>query len=89
MVTPKVNLENFNWNNDFNIWKVKMEALLIAQGLSDAIELATKKERKKASLSKTLEQTAEIDKKAMSTIILSLNDSIIRDVAKEKTVAKL
>ncbi|KAH9687012.1 hypothetical protein KPL70_014605 [Citrus sinensis] len=32
---------------------------------------------------------AEIDKKARSTIILSLGDSVIREVAKEKTVADL
>ncbi|KAH9754884.1 Integrase catalytic domain-containing protein [Citrus sinensis] len=32
---------------------------------------------------------AKIDKKARSTIILSLSDSVIREVAKEKTVAEL
>lgn len=41
------------------------------------------------SSSKTPEQVAEINKKARSTIILSLGDSVIREVAKEKTVAGL
>lgn len=33
IATHKVDLENFNRKNDFNMWKVKMEALLIAPGL--------------------------------------------------------
>ena len=37
MVAPKVDLEKFNGKNDFNMWKVKMEALLIIEGLGDAI----------------------------------------------------
>lgn len=57
-----------------------MEALLITQGLGDAIEPATKTEGKEASSLKTPEQAAEIDKKARS-IILSLSDSMIREVA--------
>ena len=46
MDTPKINLEKFNGKNDFNVWKVKMEALLVTQGLSDAIQPVTKKEEK-------------------------------------------
>ncbi|KAH9767149.1 hypothetical protein KPL71_011170 [Citrus sinensis] len=89
MAAPRIDLEKFNGKNDFNMWKVKMEALLITQGLGDAIELATKKEGKEGSSSCTPEQIAEIDKKAKNTIILSLSDSVIREVAKEKTVAEL
>ena len=29
MAAPRIDLENFNRKNDFNMWKVKMEALLI------------------------------------------------------------
>ena len=47
------------------------------------------KKEKRRPYKKTLEQTVKIDKKARSKIILSLNNSIIRDVAKEKTMAKL
>ena len=89
METTKIDLEKFNGKNVFNVWKVKMEALLITQGLGDAIEPITKKEGKETSSSRTPEQTAEIDKKARSTIILSLGDSVTREVAKERTVAKL
>ena len=66
-----------------------IEALLITQGLGDAIEPAFKKKGMEGSSSTTSEQAAAIDKKAMSTIILSLGDSVIREVAKERTVAGL
>ncbi|KAH9672650.1 hypothetical protein KPL70_017818 [Citrus sinensis] len=85
----KVDLEKFTGQNDFNMWKIKMEALLITQGLGEAIDPVTKLEGSKASSSKTLEQVAEMDKKARSTIILSLGDSVIREVAKERIVAGL
>ena len=49
----------------------------------------TKKEGKEFTTSKTPEQVAEIDRKARGTIILSLADSVIREVAKEPTVAEL
>ena len=91
MAGSKIDLEKFTGKNDFNMWKVKMEALLITQGLGDALEPITKKEGIEASSSTSLatQQAAEIDKKARSTIILSLGDSMIREVAKEKIVVDL
>ncbi|KAH9725257.1 hypothetical protein KPL70_007804 [Citrus sinensis] len=89
MATPKIDLEKFNGKNDFNMWKVKMEVLLVTQGLGDAIQPVTKKEGKQFSTSKTPKQVAEIDRKAKSTIILSLADSVIKEVAKEPTVVDL
>ena len=44
MAHPKVDLEKFIGKNDFNMWKVKMEALLITHGLEDALEPVNKKE---------------------------------------------
>jgi len=89
MAHPKVDLEKFTGKNDFNMWKVKMEALLITQGLGDALEPVIKKEGIEGSSSLTPQQATDIDKRARSTIILSLGDSVIREVAKEKTVADL
>lgn len=66
-----------------------MEALLITQGLGDALEPISKKEGKEAYSSLTPQQATVIDKKARSTIILSLGDSVFREVAKEKTMASL
>lgn len=53
MATSKIDLAKFNGKNDFNMWKVKMEALLIIQGLGNAIEPITKKGGKEVSSSKT------------------------------------
>ncbi|KAH9655442.1 hypothetical protein KPL70_022326 [Citrus sinensis] len=89
MTSTKVDLEKFNGKDDFNMWKVKMEAVLITHGLGDALLPVTKKEGKHIFTSKTPEQMAEIDRKAKGTIILSLADSVIREVAKEPTVADL
>ncbi|KAH9801561.1 hypothetical protein KPL71_001082 [Citrus sinensis] len=92
MAGSKIDLEKFTGKNDFNMWKVKMEALLIIQGLGDGLELIIKKEGLEASTSSsslTPQQAAKIDKKARSTIILSLGDSVIREVARERTVADL
>ena len=55
-----------------------MEALLITQGLGDAIKPVSRVEWKEASSSKTPEKLVEIDKKARSTLILSLGDLVIR-----------
>ena len=82
MANPKINLEKFNGKNDFNMWKVKMEALL-TQGLGDAIKKKKKKEEKEVPFSKTPEQATKCDRKARETIILSFADSVIRKVAKE------
>ncbi|KAH9647724.1 Integrase catalytic domain-containing protein [Citrus sinensis] len=92
MAGSKIDLEKFTGNNDFNMWKVKMETLLITQWLGDALKPITKKEGSEASISSssmTPQQAAEIDKKARTTIILSLGDSMIREVAREKTVVDL
>ncbi|KAH9803501.1 hypothetical protein KPL71_001790 [Citrus sinensis] len=84
----KIDLEKFTGQNDFNMWN-KIEALLITQGLGNAIEPDFKKEGLEGSSSTTPKQAVEIDKKARSTIIFSLGDSVIREVAKERTVAGL
>ena len=53
------------------------------------LNLFSKNEGKEVSSSKTPEEVVEIDKKARRIIILSLGDSIIREVVKEKTVVGL
>ena len=87
-MATNVELDKFTGLNDFNMWKIKMEVLLITQGLRDAIEPATKIADSEVSSSTTPEHMAEIDKKARSTIILSLGDSVIREIAREKTVVR-
>lgn len=43
MATQKVDFEKFNGRNDFNIWRVEIEALLVTQCLGEALEVPTKK----------------------------------------------
>lgn len=66
-----------------------METLLITQDLSVAFKPITKKEEKDLSLSKFPEEAIEINKKVMRTIILSLSDSVIREIVKEKIMIEL
>ena len=49
MSTTKYDIENFNGRNDFGLWKMKMEAILIQQGITllsdkDLPESVTEKE---------------------------------------------
>ena len=79
MSTTKYDIENFNGRNDFGLWKMKMEAILIQQGitlLSDKVlpESMIEKERQ------------EVQRKAYSSIILSLSDQVMRKVSHEKTI---
>ena len=46
MVSSKVDIEKFTGKNDFNMWNIKMEALLITRGLRDVIEPETKDGKK-------------------------------------------
>ena len=46
MATPKIDLEKSNGMKDFNMWKIKIEAMFITHGLWDAIEPVSKKEGK-------------------------------------------
>ena len=38
MSLPKFDIEKFNGENDFNLWRLKMRAILVHQGLEDAFE---------------------------------------------------
>ena len=80
MGTAKFEVEKFTCSNDFGLWRVKMRALLIHQGLEDALRgigglPATMSDQDKKALME----------KAHNAIILSLGDKVLRKVSKEKT----
>ena len=78
----KFDIEKFSSSNDFGLWKIKMEAILIQQGCDEAL-------KGESNMPSTLTQAKKksmIDK-ARSAIILCLGDKAPREVAKEKTVA--
>jgi hypothetical protein len=91
MASTKFELEKFDGRNDFGLWRLKMRALLVHQGLLDALRGvnpltlptdASEKDKKENDV-----KWKGILDKAHSTIILSLGDRVLREVSKETTVA--
>ena len=37
MAMPKLEVDKFTGLNDFNLWRIKMKALMVHQGMADAI----------------------------------------------------
>ena len=82
-MTAKFDIEKFNGNNDFGLWRLKMHALLVQNGLHKAL-------RGKNALSEKLsdEEKDELLEKAYGQILLFLRDGVLRKVVQEKTVPK-
>ncbi|RZB80703.1 Retrovirus-related Pol polyprotein from transposon TNT 1-94 [Glycine soja] len=82
MGSAKYEVEKFTGQNDFGLWRLKMRALLVQQGLVEALDGEVKLEKMMAGGNKkTLLQ------KAHSAIILSLGDKVLRQVSKETIAA--
>lgn len=80
----KFDTEKFNGKNDFAFWRLKMRAVLVQQGLEDALEgenklptMLIEKEKK------------DLLSKAHNAIILCIGDKALREVSKEKSSAAL
>ncbi|KAF7829260.1 putative rhamnogalacturonate lyase B isoform X3 [Senna tora] len=84
VMAAKFEIEKFNGNNDFSLWHVKMRALLVQQGLLKALE---GKEALPTELSN--QEKDDLLERALSTILLSLADDVLREVADEKSAAGL
>lgn len=82
MGSMKFDLEKFLGKSDFGLWRIKMRAMLVQQGLVQAL-----KGESDMPTSLSGEQKTEILKKIHSAIILCLGDKALRQVAKEKYVA--
>lgn len=80
----RFDVEKFTEKTDFGLWKAKMEALLIHQGL-DAALLGDKGFAEGFDA----KEKATIMGRARSTIILSLDDKILREVIKIKTAKEI
>ncbi|KAI0527473.1 hypothetical protein KFK09_003074 [Dendrobium nobile] len=83
MLMQRFEIDKFKKKNDFSLWRIKMKALLVHQGLSDAIfeeNLAAFTDMAKAR---------EIQLKAHSISLLSLGDEVLREVAKEGTTLEV
>ena len=78
----KFDIEKFDENNDFDLWRLKMYALLFQNGLQKTL-------RGKNALSDKLsdEEKDELLEKAYGQIVLFFSDGVLRKVVQEKTAA--
>ncbi|KAH9752456.1 hypothetical protein KPL71_014688 [Citrus sinensis] len=81
MSLPKPEIEKFTIGGDLSLWKMKMRALLVHQGLELALE---EEDPKITGSSRSDEKMKQIHNRAHSTLILSLSDSILREISEEK-----
>nr|KYP36888.1 Retrovirus-related Pol polyprotein from transposon TNT 1-94 [Cajanus cajan] len=90
-----IKIEKFNGKNIFNLWRIKMRALLKEQrvwgplvSVSAKKENIAKSEEKPTSVKK--EDLAEQEEeKAHSLILLSLSDEVLYEVADQETASGL
>src|ERR1043165_314994 len=82
MVTTKFELEKFDGRNDLSLWRMKMRALLVHNGVVDAL-----RGEDHISGDLTDKEKKEMLEKAHSSIILSLGDRVLREVLKETSAA--
>ena len=80
--TAKFEVEKFTGSNDFGLWRVKMRAWLVHQGLDDALKGIW---GLPASILSDQDKKALMEK-AHSAIILSLGDKVLRKVSKEQII---
>jgi hypothetical protein len=84
MATTKFDVEKFNGENDFILWRLKMRALLVHQGLAKALN------GKDAMLgTMSYSNKDNIMEKAHSAILLCLGDEVLGEVSKETIAAGL
>ena len=81
-MAAKFKIEKFDGNNDSGLWRLKMHALLVQNGLHKAL-------RGKNALSEKLsdEEKDKLLEKAYGQIVLFFSDGVLRKVVQEKTVA--
>ena len=86
MSSSRIEIEKFNGQN-FELWKLKMEDLLVDKEQWAALDLGTK------PTGVLTEDWEKLDRKARSTICLCLSDSILLNVSRQdfakKTMGKV
>ena len=86
MAAPKLEGEKFTGENDFHLWRLKMKALLVHQGLDEALAEATSSKKPRKVLENDL---LNVPDRAHNAIILSFGDGVLREVGGETTTARL
>ena len=82
MTTAKFDMEKFTGKNDFGLWRLKMKAVMMQQGLWDVLKSKADADKEKGEI-----KSQDLQDKAYSTLILSLSDRVLREVSKEETAA--
>ncbi|KAL8471904.1 hypothetical protein ACS0TY_029223 [Phlomoides rotata] len=83
MVTTRFDIEKFSGKTDFGLWRIKMKALLVHQGLAEALKDDSSSDEEESS--STQAERAKMLEKAHSAIIMCLGDKVLREVSKEST----
>ncbi|KAL5854087.1 hypothetical protein ACOSQ4_003889 [Xanthoceras sorbifolium] len=84
MTTTKFDIEKFDRNMSFTMWQVKMRAILIHNGLHQAL---LGKDKFPSTMDEAKKQ--EMNDKALASIQLCLSNEVLREVMQEKTTKDL
>uniref|UniRef100_A0A803NRR8 Retrovirus-related Pol polyprotein from transposon TNT 1-94 n=1 Tax=Cannabis sativa TaxID=3483 RepID=A0A803NRR8_CANSA len=84
MASTRFEVDKFSSTNNFGLWRIKMKALLVHQGIHQAVDKEELKE-----LGEDKKKIKEIEIKAHSAILLSLGDEVLREVSDEGTAIGL
>ncbi|KAK5812564.1 hypothetical protein PVK06_027999 [Gossypium arboreum] len=82
MATTRFEIEKFDGETNFNLWQVRMMAILVQSGLKKVVI-----GKKPENLNKT--EWEELDEKALSAIQLCLTNTVLQEVLMEKTSSAL
>ncbi|MFQ6659366.1 hypothetical protein Gotur_028282 [Gossypium turneri] len=82
MAATRFEIEKFNGETNFNLWQVRMMAILVQSGLKKAVT-----GKKPENLNKT--EWEELDEKDLSAIQLCLANLVLQEVLMEKTSSVL
>ncbi|KAH1113876.1 hypothetical protein J1N35_007254 [Gossypium stocksii] len=82
MAAKRFEIEKFDGETNFNLWQVRMMAILVQSGLKKVVT-----GKKPENLNKT--EWEELDEKALSAIQLCLANTVLQEVLMEKTSSAL
>jgi hypothetical protein len=84
MQSSKFEVEKLSGKSNFDLWTLKMQDLLVQQGLQKALV-----DKSKKTIAMTNEEWEDLDAKAFSTIRLCLVDDVLFNIVGEDTTSRL
>ena len=84
MSSTKFEIEKFSGKNKFEFWKLKIQNLLVQQGLQKALD-----GKRKRLLTMRNDEWEELGAIAFSTIRLCLTDDVLFNIVEEKPTTSL